>query len=99
MDQIDSYINDPHTATTFSNSNKSGCSNEFITSELIYYWMVELGIPFECQKWHLNRLLTLIKIVSIKRDSKNNKMPKSDILKRNARTNAKRRAAAKARHH
>lgn len=99
VNQIEFYINDPHTATTFSKKNTPDNSTEFITSELIYYWMVEMGIPFECQKWHLNRLLTLIKIVSIKRDSKNNKMSQADILRRNAATNARRRAAAKARRH
>lgn len=99
VNQIESYINDPHTATTFSKKNTPDNSTEFITSELIYYWMVEMGIPFECQKWHLKRLLTLIKIVSIKRDSKNNKMSQADVLRRNAATNARRRAAAKARRH
>ena len=96
VNQIEAYINDSHTATTFSKKNTPDNNTEFITSELIYYWMVEMGIPFECQKWHLNRLLTLIKIVSIKRDSKNNKMSQADILRKNAATNARRRAAAKA---
>lgn len=100
VNAIEAYINDPHTATTFSKTrNTPVTSTEFITSELIYYWMVELGIPFECQKWHLNRLLTLIRIISIKRDTKNSKMSTNDILKRNASTNARRRMAAKARRH
>ena len=96
IQRINDYIADSHTATTFSKKNTPDNNTEFITSELIYYWMVEMGIPFECQKWHLNRLLTLIKIVSIKRDSKNNKMSRDDILRKNAATNARRRAAAKA---
>lgn len=97
VNEIEAYINDPHTATVFSkHDNQPNRSSEFTTSELIYYWMVELGIPFECQKWHLNRLLTLIRIISIKRDSKNNKMSNKDILKKYSSTNARRRAAAKA---
>ena len=100
VNQIEAYINDPHTATVFSKTHdKPNSRTEFTTSELIYYWMVELGIPFECQKWHLNRLLTLIRIISIKRDSKNNKMSNKDILKSYASTNARRRAAAKAKRH
>ena len=100
VNEIEAYINDPHTATVFSkHDNQPNRSSEFTTSELIYYWMVELGIPFECQKWHLNRLLTLIRIISIKRDSKNNKMSNKDILKKYSSTNARRRAAATARRH
>lgn len=97
IQRINDYITDSHTATTFSKTNRPNYNTEFITSELIYYWMVEMGIPFECQKWHLNRLLTLIKIVGIKRDSKNNTMSRSEILRSNMATNMKRRAEAKAR--
>lgn len=86
---IQEYVNAPMTATTFSNLN--GAQNkEKITSELIYFWMINFNIPFECQKWHLNRLLTLIKVCDIK-NRKPEKMTKSQILQRNAELNAARR--------
>lgn len=68
MDSITNYINDPMTASWF-NEKKGPVgrrSSEVITSELIYCWMTQLNIPFECERWHLNRLMVLIRICSIK---------------------------------
>lgn len=89
------YIDSKQTATTFSEDilNKSKKkSNEIITNELIYYWMFSLEIPKECEKWHLNRLLTLIRIFNVKSE-KPKKMSKSEILAQNRALNAKRRKA------
>ena len=90
IEKINKYIGDPMTATTFKEDpNKKG-GREIITSELIYYWMISLNIPFECQKWHLNRLLTLIKVCGIKNQPPK-KMGKKDVMSRNAALNAARR--------
>lgn len=90
--KIRDYINDPMTATTFHGSQGKP-SREIITSELIYYWMIDAGIPFECEKWHLQRLLTLIRVCNIK-GSSGKKMSKRDIMKQNSALNAARRKAS-----
>ena len=88
--EIKRYIEDPHTAT-FINDNPNGPkSHEIITSELIYYWMTALNIPWESQKWHLNRLLMLIRVCNIKNQPKK-KMSQRELMSRNAALNAARR--------
>lgn len=90
IEDIKDYINAPMTATTI-NENPNGPKNhEIITSELIYYWMIALNIPVEFQKWHLNRLLMLIRVCNIK-NKPPKKMTTSQLMSRNAKLNAARR--------
>jgi len=88
--EIYSYINDPMTATTFTKLNKPH-SREIITAEIIYYDMIQMQIPFECEKWHLNKLLTLIEVCS-RKNAPAKKMSQKEIMARNRSLNKARRA-------
>lgn len=96
MREINNYIANTMTATWFSKEEgtKSAMSREKITSELIYYWMIACQIPFECEKWHLNRLLTLIRICNVKSQSPK-KMSNRALFARNNKLNKARRAKSK----
>ena len=85
------YIEEPMTATTFSQQDKV-LNKDIITAEIIYYWMIALQVPVEFQKWHLNRLLTLINVCNIKNQPTKN-MSTREILARNKALNASRKAA------
>lgn len=87
---IEEYIQDPMTATRIKKQNHGNPTGEITTSELIYYWMIELGIPVEFETWHLNRLLTLIRVCNVK-NAPSKKMGKGDALRQNAALNAARR--------
>ena len=92
IEAVNKYIEDSMTATTITRKQQKGRINgEQVTSELVYYWMVALNIPFECQKWHLNRLITLIEICNIKSE-KPKKMGRKSIYSQNSALNAARRA-------
>lgn len=94
MNKISEYINESMTATVINESRMSEGPKDVITSDLIYYWMVALNIPFECQKWHLNRLITLIKVCSLKSQSPK-KISRNEIMSRNKALNE----ARKKQHH
>lgn len=90
IDDIQRYIGDSMTATTFSEKNSGKGSREIVTSELVYYWMIALNIPFECQKWHINRLLTLIRVCNVKNEPPK-KRSRSELINHHRAVNAARR--------
>ena len=91
LKDITDYINDPMTATVINEKaqDRNYGRKQTVTAELIYSWMVGLQIPVEFQKWHLNRLLTLIRVCSIQNSPK--KMSKSQAMARNKMANARHR--------
>lgn len=100
--QIGDYINDSMTATVFSKEDeeelkKKNLSGKFVSSEEIYYWMTAQNIPFECQYWHINRLITLVRICAIKNkpdDKKKKRMTSAELQARRARMDAARKKFA-----
>ena len=89
LETIQNYIDAKQSATTFMETPGRGGPKEVITAELIYFWMVNFGIPFECQHWHLNRLFALIRICNIK-NSDQKKLSPAEIAARNRQLNAER---------
>lgn len=89
LKEVQEYLAADMTATKLPGNNKS-INREIITAEIIYYWMIVLNIPFECQKWHLNRLLMLINVCNLK-NTPPKKMSASEMASRNASINASRR--------
>ena len=90
LQRVSDYINDSMTATWFNEKkNRPRQERRQITSEIIYYWMIRHSIPFECEKWHLNRLLTLIRVCNIEAGEKQ-KMDKKEAMAQRKAVNAAR---------
>ena len=89
LSAIEKYINDPMTATYFYDKDERPSGPNIVTAEVVYYWMIALNIPMECQKWHFNRLITLIKVCNIK-SNPGKKMSRREIITRNQALNEER---------
>lgn len=96
ISKIQSYMEDSMTATTFSKSSKGTSTKKAITAESLYCRMFEHNIPMECQKWHLNRLFTLIKVCDLEKGP-SSKMNKRQTAAYYAEQNALRRSKYKSR--
>lgn len=93
--EVDEYLNDPMTATKIGNRSDKEPSqfseDKVLTAEVIYAYLVLLNIPFECASWNFNTLMTLIKVVSIKKSDGGQKMSMAEIARQNQMINEKRR--------
>lgn len=94
INEVGEYINDKMTATWFSEApgQQGPRTSEVLTAEVIYYWLVALTIPFEVQHWHLNRLLTLVRVTNIKNDPKKKLMPRNEAAAQQRMLNEQRKA-------
>lgn len=97
--QLSNYIQDTQTATTFSsgqNGQNGNKKSKLYTAEELYALMFSAGVPIEFENRNLNRLMTILRIIS----SYNNppkKMDKNEILRQNKSINAQRKAQMKTR--
>lgn len=94
--KLKSWMEDSHTATWFSKDDDNSPEREIVTAELIYYWMTEYRIPFECERWHINRLMTLIQVCARKKSPPKQKS-QAEIIREHRALNQKRRAERAAR--
>ena len=92
LNEIQTYIDSNQSATTFGSMPERRGQGEIITSELIYFWMTNFNIPFETERWHLNRLFSLIRIANIKNSKPGKKMSRNELAQRNRDLNAERKA-------
>lgn len=87
---INNYIDSKATATTITEMGPQSSKKKIVTSELIYSWMIALHIPFECQYWHLNRLMMLIRVCNIQQNPPK-KMGRKEVISQNKALNQARR--------
>jgi hypothetical protein len=88
--QITDYINDPMTATWFKEDKSSARNKDVLTSEVLYYYMIAQNVPIECENWHLNRLITLLRVCGEKNQPQKKMNKKDWIAQRRALNEARR---------
>lgn len=86
VDEIQKYISDPMTATTFSKQSRGNSSREIVTAELIYYWMLTANVPFDRETWPLNKLITLLEVCAVK-NAPAKKRSRSEMMRERAALN------------
>lgn len=89
IDTIQKYIHRKMTATTFSGTTGTRPGRK-TTAEVIYAQMIALNIPFECAKWHLSSLLTLIRACA-EENAPKKKMTQKEAARRQYDENIRRR--------
>lgn len=90
MADIKTYMDDPMSATWFNDKKKSHGRGRVQTAELFYCAMASYGIPFSCEKWHLNRLLTLLRVCGEENSPKQKMTKREEMMQRDALNNARR---------
>lgn len=92
--EITDYIGDKQTATIIHRiGEKEIKPGATITSELIYYWMIKFFVPFECEKWHFNRLMALLDVCALKEKGNKNNLSRVDSANWRHKLNEERRKA------
>lgn len=89
--ELHKYLSDSQTATTINSSQNGNTTGrgKVYTAEEIYALMFMNGIPIEWESRNLNRLLVILRIISIYQNPPK-KMSQQDVMKQNARLNRER---------
>lgn len=96
IEKITNYIEDPMIPFKLKSKDDGNTygrkkNKDPMCGIMIYYYMVSCQIPFECQHWHINQLLALIQIYSMK-ENPGNPLKGSKLANRNTTLNAMRKA-------
>lgn len=78
LERVGAYISDNRTATTFAQTNSKGKAGT-MTSEVLYYYIAAFQLPPYVEKWHLSRLLTLIRVANAKQAAAGKKGKKDGV--------------------
>lgn len=95
VEEIMDYINDPQGPKSATPEPTKKDSKQTLSSLYIYALMASYRIPFECDRWHLNRLLSLIEKCGVLNSPKDKKRSRRDLISDFERINAQNRARYK----